>query len=73
MTNQIDIPDTSRTDQGTAEIIENAIEAMRDSDACNVAKFLSAAGVSFSVTVRVVSEPTRRRRCQVALSQSSKS
>lgn len=51
----------SRTDNATASRIEEAVARIGERGAREVAESLAAAGVSFNVTVRVVSEPTRRR------------
>lgn len=54
-----DLP--SRKDLATAALIEAAIDAQLLRGRVRVAKELEREGVSFSVTVRVLAEPTRRR------------
>jgi hypothetical protein len=51
----------SRKDEATAARIDAAIHAQSHRSRACVAKELERNGVSFSVTVRVLAEPTRRR------------
>jgi len=56
------LPDlSSRKDLATAARIDEAIHEQLQRNIVCVAKELERDGVSFSVTVRVLKEPTRRR------------
>ena len=61
MKNQSALPAQSRPDLVTAHIVETGIALRLTHGAAYAAAYLSENGVNFSVIVRVLSEPGRRR------------
>ena len=61
MKNEYAIPAQSRPDLVTAQIVETGIAMQGTHGASHAAAYLTENGVNFSVIVRVLSEPQRRR------------
>ena len=62
MKNEYAMPAQSRPDLVTEQIVDSGIALQGSHGASQAAAYLIENGVSFSVIVRVLSEPERRRR-----------